>query len=143
MRLGKNVDSLGKQKYSDGNTAHYFYAKKVLNNWFLSISWNGKNCFLLCLFNSLLSVLYNTVISDGGWWPLATSSPAHSHHLLFILYVHVDIWKIEIKSKGCSVFKNLYNLWKNELVAQSCPTLYNPMDCRPLGSSVRLLLLFQ
>ena len=83
------------------------------------------------------------VISDAGWWPLATFSPAHSHHLLFIIYAHVDIWKIEIKSKGCSVFKNLYNLWKKELVAELCLTLYNPMDCRPLGSSVRLLLLFQ
>lgn len=65
--LERSVSSSGKEKHRGGSTAHYFCTKKVLHNWILSISRNGKNCFSPCLLNRVLSVLYTPIISNGGW----------------------------------------------------------------------------
>ena len=41
--------------------------------------------------------------------------------MLYQLFINIYICRIYVKMKV--------------LVAQSCPTLYNPVDCRPPGSS--------
>ena len=66
--------------------------------------------------------------------------------------IHFDIWqnqynivkfknKIKLKKKnitgvGCHFHLQCMNVKSQSEVAQLCPTLHNPMDCSPPGSSI-------
>ena len=80
----------------------------------------------------------------GCVWPAWMSSSAGKWELVFEFPQGMRKWilflQISVISIGTDFWKTLWKVQVKVLVAQSCPTLCDPADCSPPGSSVHEIL---
>ena len=76
---------------------------------------------------------------DGGaWWATVHGVTKSQTRLSNFTFFHFASWKKSYDQPRQHILK-LYIESESE-VTQSCPTLWDPMDCSPLGSSIHGIL---
>ena len=72
------------------------------------------------------------------WGRRREEDPGWGTHV-YLWQIHFDIWQNQyniVKFKNKTKLKKKQKVKSESEVAQSCPTLHDPMDCSPPGSSI-------